>query len=127
MASAEILAAAKDYIARGWHVFPVHGIANEECTCGKTSCPDSAKHPVTHDGLKSATTDLAQIESWFGPTTPLYNIGIVAGKKSGLTIVDIDVGSNKMGAETWAALIEESGEPDTLMVKTGGNGLHVYF
>ena len=128
MATAEILIAAKEYISRGWLVFPTHGINSEgQCTCGKQSCPDAGKHPATQNGLKDASTDQKKIEEWFGETSPAYNVSIVTGKKSGVTIIDIDVGHGKLGAETWSELIAEQGEPNTLMAKTGSGGMHVYF
>jgi hypothetical protein len=117
---------ALKYASRGWHVFPLHGITEEgKCTCGKNPCTDAGKHPITKNGLKGASSDTEIIKSLF--TEPLCNIGIVTGKISNLTVIDIDVGPGKMGAESWSALIAEGGEPNTLMSKTGGGGMHVLF
>ncbi len=121
-----MLEIALGYAARGWLVFPIHGIKEDgQCTCGRLACPDAGKHPVTAKGLKEGTKLSERVKELF--VDPLYSIGIVTGKVSGITVIDIDVGPNKMGAETWSGLIEEHGEPNTLMAKTGGGGLHIYF
>lgn len=122
-----MLSVAKEYAARGWLVFPIHGIGEDgQCTCGRLACTDAGKHPVTRNGLKDATKDEARIEELFANLANC-NIGVVTGKVSGITVIDIDVGAGKGGAETWSALIEGHGEPDTLMAKTGSGGMHIYF
>lgn len=119
---------AKKYIALGWAVFPLHSIdANGCCTCGTKDCSDAGKHPRLHRGLKHASRDPKQIDEWFGPGTPLANIGVATGAISGITVLDIDVGEGKSGAETWNALIADGGEPVTLMAKTGSGGMHCLF
>jgi hypothetical protein len=128
MARLEILSAAKKYIAMGWKVFPCHTISEDgECSCGRKACTDAGKHPRTDTGLKEASSDTDQIEAWFGAGSPPSNIGVVTGKVSGITVIDIDIGHGKLGAESWSALIAEKGEPNTLMSKTGSGGLHVLF
>lgn len=124
----EIFKIAKEYIAIGWHVFPVHSVdENLKCTCGNPTCSDSGKHPRLPRGLKEASIDPAKIEAWFGPDAPMSNIGIVTGEISGITILDVDIGEGKGGAETWAELIMEHGEPQTLMAETGSGGMHALF
>lgn len=128
MTSVEILQAAKGYISRGWQIFPCHTVLEDgNCSCGKAACPDAGKHPRTQRGLKEASKDAEQIEIWFGENSPPSNIGIATGKVSCLTVIDIDIGHGKFGAETWSGLIVEKGEPSTLMAKTGSGGLHVLF
>lgn len=125
---AEVLAWALKYAALGWHVFPCHSV-NEDgsCTCDKVDCTDTGKHPRTKRWLKDASTDKAQIEQWFGPTAPLSNVAIVTGEISNLTVLDIDTGEGKVGADTWRVACGERGEPQTLMVRTGGGGMHFCF
>lgn len=128
MNSPETLAAALRYIERGRAIFPLHSIdANGCCTCGNATCSDAGKHPRARRGLKEASKDRAQIETWFGPDAPLSNIGLATGAASGITVLDIDIGEGKDGAATWAALIEGHGEPQTLMANTGSGGIHVFF
>lgn len=126
--NAKVLAAAKWYINRGWAVFPVHSIKDDgQCTCGRIDCGDAGKHPTIQRGFKGASKDIEQIEKWFGPSNQYHNIGLATGNVSGMTVIDIDVGPNKHGAETWAELIAEHGEPVTLRAVTGSGGYHVFF
>ena len=108
----EIYQAALAYTARGWLVFPLHTIVQGECTCGLAGCPDAGKHPRTPNGVKDASRDEVLLRGWFGDGAPPSNIGIATGERSGLTVVDIDMGTGKFGAESWAAIVAEGGEPD---------------
>jgi len=123
-----VLDAARAYINIGWHVFPVHSIdTNGKCTCGTPTCSNAGKHPRLSRGLKEASTDLAKINTWFGENAPLSNIGVVTGEISNITVIDIDIGEGKFGAESWAEAIKEHGEPQTLIAQTGSGGMHVIF
>lgn len=122
------LRAALDYVELGWFLFPLHTVdATGACSCGVSNCTDAGKHPRVPRGLKEATKDVAKIEEWFGDNAQPSNIGIVTGEISGLTVLDIDIGPGKMGAESWAEAIKDHGEPDTLMSQTGSGGMHVMF
>ena len=121
---------AKDYVNLGWHIFPLHTIVNGKCSCGTDCGTDAGKHPRIGRGVKGATRDLSQIEKWFNPDGEflgLANIGIVTGELSGITVLDIDIGDGKLGAETWQTLCEEHGEPVTLSATTGSGGVHFIF
>ncbi len=60
------LAAALDYAARGWPVFPLHNPrAGGGCSCRKADCNQIGKHPRTEHGVKDATTDTATIRGWW--------------------------------------------------------------
>lgn len=125
----QVLKAALQYIAMGWYVFPLHSVVGEErrCTCGLPACSDAGKHPRLQRGLKEASNDPAKINEWFSIEAPPSNIGIVTGEKSGITVIDIDIGDGKFGAESWAEAIKDHGEPDTLIAQTGSGGMHVIF
>lgn len=127
-----ILDWALDYAARGWHVFPLHSVRVDEegkahCSCGVAECPDAGKHPRGRRGVKEATNDIDKIREWFDWNAPPSNIGIATGKSSGLTVIDVDTGPGKDGAASWAELIAEGGEPDTLCAETGSGGMHLLF
>lgn len=123
----KVLQYALEYAARGWYVFPLHSIENGACTCGKANCSDAGKHPRTSRGVRDATIDPKKIAEWWGTNAPPSNIGIATGEDSNITVIDVDVGEGKYGAETWAQATKEKGEPDTLIAQTGGGGMHVFF
>ena len=123
-----ILKAALEYVTMGWHVFPLHTVDDEgHCSCGNLTCGDAGKHPRVARVLKEASRDLNQVEAWFGESAPPSNIGVVTGEISGITVIDIDIGDGKFGAESWAEAIKDHGEPQTLMAQTGSGGMHVVF
>lgn len=127
----EMLFMAKEYVALGWAVVVLWGVNDDgSCACGTKNCGDTGKHPVMPRGVKNATKDLSLLEQWFlkDPVEGARrNIGLATGEISGTTILDIDTGVHKMGAETWAMLVQEHGEPDTLRATTGSGGIHVVF
>ena len=128
MQQEDIYKQAVEYVTMGWYVFPLHSVdENHHCTCGNPTCGDAGKHPRVARGLKEASRDLAKVEEWFGKDAPPANIGVVTGEISGITVLDIDVGEGKFGAESWAEAIKDHGEPETLMAETGSGGMHVIF
>src|SRR5262249_30600083 len=87
-------------------------------------CKSPGKHPMTPDGLKSATTDPAAIASWW-QQWPKANIAIRTGEVSAIWVLDLD------GEEGIAALKQLEAElgslPKTVSARTGGGGMHLYF
>lgn len=131
----EMLQAALSYAERGWFVFPLHNIENGRCSC-RTNCGSPGKHPRTKNGLKDATIDAAQIESWWTRWTEA-NIGIATGSVSGIYVIDID---NKRSVEVAPGILISEGEaslrqqaqvsgelPATLTSLTGSGGTHLVF
>jgi hypothetical protein len=104
----ELLAAAIDYLERGWAVLPV---------------APRGKVPLTRHGLKDATTDRAQVERWWR-RAPQANIGIATGPPSGLLVVDLD---GREGLGSWARLEARYGVAMTLEASTGGGGVHLIY
>lgn len=94
---------AKKYIAAGFSVIPV----------------GTDKKPIVQwrEYQTRYATD-AELEEWFSEPR---NIGIVTGKISGITVVDIDAKNG--GLESMKSLRL----PLTWSVKTGGGGWHLYF
>ena len=122
-----VLEWALAYAARGWQVFPVHGIDDAGCcTCGIPECLDAGKHPTERRGLKEATTDPEKIRAWW-EAHPRRNIAVRTGDVSGVTVLDVDTNDGKIGAQTWAMLVAEKGEPETLISRTGSGGMHAVF
>lgn len=122
--------AALAYARRGWQVFPVHSIrtaddGSRSCSCGKSGCENSGKHPRAAHGLKDATVDENQIRAWWDKW-PDANVGIRTGKESGMFVLDIDPKHD--GENTLAQLVSEHGPlPETVEAKSGGGGRHFYF
>lgn len=108
------------YIFMGWKVLPLHTMIDGKCTCGRADCASPGKHPTTANGVKDATTDEAAVRRWFDGGPP-YNIGIAAGRDTGLVILDVDPKNG--GSES----IKHYRLPRTMEVITGSGGRHYYF
>lgn len=119
---------ARYYASLGWQVFPVHSLRHgDSCTCGDAGCNRVAKHPMTPNGFKDATTDRATVERWW-TENPDANIGIRTGEESGIWVLDLDVSGDEDG---WAKLAELQGEHEeqieTACSVTGSGGMHLVF
>lgn len=117
-----MLEAALALAKRGWPVFPIHYPKNDLCSCGKgDACSSPAKHPITEAGFKDATTDPGVIRSWW-ERHPEANIGVPTGSVSRLAVLDID------DPQSFLDLTQKHGTlPPTLMAKTGGGGVHLFY
>lgn len=103
----------------GMRLFPVHGIENGKCTCGRECGPKNAgKHPRIVDWQKEATDEILKLLKWWD-RWPNANIGAVTGEKSNVFVVDID---------NWDAWNELNMQlPETLTYTTAGSGQHYWF
>lgn len=123
-ATAGLMDCALRYTTRGWLVIPLHSPSGKGCSCGRSECESPAKHPRTFHGLKDASREPATIREWWS-RWPDANIGIVTGPDSGIFVLDVD---GKQGEESLIDLMGRYGPlPDTLTVRTGGGGQHLYF
>lgn len=120
----ELNSAALGYTHRGWRVFPLHGIVDGACSCKRDECSSPGKHPLVRRGLYEATTDMAQIRTWWR-RWPNANIGIATGADSGLLVIDVDLPPAEPSLVRLGEL--ERPLPHTLTARTGGGGLHLYF
>ena len=124
-----LLAAALGCAARGIPVYPVHwprpsldgtGLA---CSCPRGRyCDRPAKHPLTWHGVKDASTNPADLESWWR-RWPHANVGLATGVV--FDVLDVD------GLPGMAALREQlpavgRRHPGPL-VATGGGGWHYWY
>lgn len=97
---------ARYYGSRGWRVFP---------------CVPHDKLPMVK-WREQATTEDAMIAGWWD-TQPDANIGLMAGRESGLVVLDVDPAHG--GEASLRALAALHGElPATPVSKTGGGGKH---
>jgi hypothetical protein len=114
--------AALGYAHRGWRVFPLHGIVNGACTCGRSDCSSAGKHPLVRRGLYEATTELDQIASWWRRWRSA-NVGVATGAQSGIVVIDIDLPSALASLDR----LTDVELPATLTGLTGGGGLHLIY
>jgi len=122
--SVTTLAAALDYTARGWHVFPCHHVTKGKCSCGIRDCHSPGKHPRTKAGLKDGTTDKRLIHRWW-KRWPKANIAIRTGGLSGIVALDIDLPE---GPQTIHELQQEHDElPACPVIITGSGGRQFIF
>lgn len=90
-----------------------------------------SKAPLTDHGLKDASKDPAQIESWWS-RWPTANIGIATGAVSGgLVVIDLDVDKDKgidgrMTLREWEA-VHGKLPGDTWLAITGRGGYHYFY
>jgi hypothetical protein len=118
---------ALDYARKSWQIFPVHNVNPEQklCSCGNPDCDHPGKHPMTVEGFKEATTDVTKIKEWWDRWENA-NIGIKTGRACGIFVLDVD--KNHDGFKSLTDLEKKYGKlPDTLIARTGGEGIHMYF
>jgi hypothetical protein len=113
--------------ALGWKIFPLHTPDGRGgCSCRKSDCQNTGKHPRTPRGLKDATNDPEQVGAWW-LKYPDANIGIATGDASGFLVFDVD--PRHGGWEGLQSLFERIGEPFPATVEqiTGSDGRHFLF
>lgn len=109
----------------GMQIIPLHGTSGSACTCGDPKCKSPGKHPRVGAWQQEATSDEAKVRAWFG-FWPNSSYGIATGEGSGVWVLDVD--PRHGGQDALTQLRAERGElPDTLTIRTGSGGLHVYF
>ncbi|MBA2312955.1 MAG: bifunctional DNA primase/polymerase [Actinobacteria bacterium] len=118
----ELRDAALGYAHRGWRVFPLHGIVNGACTCGRGDCSSPGKHPLVRRGLYVATADEATIQSWWRRWRSA-NVGIATGAASGIAVIDVDLPT---ALASLGRLVDACPLP-TFTGLTGGGGLHLVY
>ena len=118
------------YVALGFH--PVHAeILNDDD-------PSDGKRPRKNgwqNRSKEKSIELAQIAIASAPDNT--NLGLVTGEKSGVWVLDVDppkpadlekgILAGVRLYEEMLAIYNENGPIETLTVRTGSGGLHVYF
>lgn len=142
-----LLAAALDYAAAGWPVFPCHWTNERRCSCGNPQRHSAGKHPLLPNphpkgsperescrggcgqlghGVLDATTDTTLIAAWW-ERWPKANVAIATGKP-GPDVVDVDTKGGLDGAELFnrARAGNVLGTPFAV-VTTPSGGLHAYY
>jgi hypothetical protein len=97
----------------GHPILPLHSVTMDGCTCGRRGCSRPGKHPRGVYGLKHATTDPRQIESWWHGQ-PETNVGMRCDR---LVVFDEDGPAGRRSLEQLEQT--ELGElPETLSQRT---------
>ena len=115
------------YASAGIPVFPLHWLKQDgSCSCRLGAmCQAKAKHPLIKNWSDEATTDADKIKAWWSKT-PLANIGIPMGEKSGLVALDVDTRHD--GVKSLNELEVDYGAlPKTITATTGSGGKHYVF
>jgi Bifunctional DNA primase/polymerase, N-terminal len=99
--SSSLGAAALDYAAAGWRVFPIK--------------PGQKKPPLTRHGFKNATTDRELVRRLW-TRFPTANIGVATG--NGLAVIDVDRRNGGELRPEW---------PVTLTARTPSGGVHFFY
>lgn len=117
---------AVDYHEAGFRVFELHDIVDgHKCACGDPDCDAVGKHPGITQWQNIPRWDDEQFQ-----TMQKYQIGTGFGVLcAGWLVVDVDPRNG--GSESFARLQKDLGldlvEESGFVVRTGGDGLHVYF
>ena len=101
------LEAALSFALRGFAVLPVRR---------------GTKRPLLRAWPDRASTEPSTIRSWF-ERYPSAGVGVLAGAKSGIAVLDVELENLEAFAQRTARLAL----PETLQVVSGGGGMHYYF
>lgn len=104
-------------------ISPLHETAREFAKAGIKvfPCAVGDKTPISENGFHDATTNLEQIDAWWGEN-PQYNLAL-SPHDAGWCVVEIE----GYGLETWAKLTADLEVPDTYAVRSPRGGIHLYF
>lgn len=101
-------------------IFPVHGIRDGKCTCGR-ECSSPGKHPLTKNGVLDASLDPAVVAAWW-ERWPFANVALATGS---VYVVDLD---GEAGVTAWRSITADRPDAnETRIARTGGGGFHVYY
>lgn len=105
-------AAALDFAALGWRVFPVAA---------------DGRSPLIKGGCHSATSDAGQVEHWWS-RWPHANVALACGPDTGVLALDIDRKADADGFAKVAELEREFAQlPATVRSRTPSGGAHLLF
>ncbi len=95
-----MLQAAINYLGKGWSIIPVSR---------------SKKPLIEWKRFQSERATIDDVYGWAQKFGDDFNLAIVTGSLSGITVVDVELNGSTAGI------------PETLMAKSGGGGYHFFF
>lgn len=115
---------ARLYAKAGYPVLPVWGLRRDKtCRCPKgAQCASAGKHAIEKEWQKRATTDPDKAEAIF-KRYPEAHIGVMP--PAGCCILDVDPRNG--GFETLRAVMGSKKLTRTVIQKSGGGGLHIFY
>jgi Bifunctional DNA primase/polymerase, N-terminal len=116
--------AAEAYAALGFPVVPLYTPRpGGGCSCrvGR-ACPDPGKHPRLAGWQGLASTDPAEVQSWWR-RWPAANVGLATGTRFDVLDVDGPGGEAELRALVQAGVVPRAGP----LARTGGGGWHLWF
>jgi hypothetical protein len=120
--------AALAYATHGWPVLPVALAVDGRCSCGwppRLCNPDRSpgKHPLNRGGCRNASADPEQVRAWWR-RWPAANVGVAAGARSGLGVLDVD---GEPGRLSLAAIEAEQGPLPGTVTAITSRGCHLLY
>ena len=118
------LVAALWLASHGIEVAPAFGmLVTGVCQCRNPHCFRPAKHARIFDDTLFGTVDETVIgRLWM--RYPTANLLVHTGLRSRLFVIDVDA---PVGLETWASLVRRWDFGETLTIRSGGGGFHLYY
>lgn len=122
-----MIRAALGLARRGLPVFPVWGLDGGRCLCGDAGCKSPGKHPIPRRGFLEATTSEAGVLAYW-QRHPEANVGMRTGVpfQGGMLLV-VDIDQPKAGEVGGEDALQQLPLPETLTVRTGSGGLHLWY
>lgn len=99
---------------RGWSVLPLHWVEDGTCSCAKSDCTSSGKHPLTSHGVNDATFEMQEGE---------FEVEVI-NAHGGQTMRNQSTGEKKMAAIIASFALRSIAPPCNLLVlDEPGDGL----
>ena len=113
------------FASLGIRVAPAFEVDHQgRCGCLNSACRRPGKHPLFQEDWSTASTDTAQIKSWWR-RRPSANLLVQTGSRSKLLVIDADTRAG--GIRSLEALQERFCElRNSFLVRSGSGGRHVY-
>ncbi len=121
------LSAALEYAKAGFRIFPCHNVVSRDpvvCSCSKgKDCPRPGKHPRTKNGLHDASSDIAQVATWWGQWADANPALCMVD--TNMAVIDVDTKVHKDG-RMWLKSVEGD-LPYGPRQHTPSGGQHLFF